>query len=132
MKPCNFNFNSGNKKFLINGIDAMNSANMCENANSCGQNFPKITVKKLHVLKKCSLEICNFIKNGVRSTNWSKIRLLIYQFAFCCLKGKYFGSSVCCRLFKCFNSPNEKWLYVILESPLRILIITTFVSTWTF
>ena len=35
--------------------------------NSCGQNFPKITVKKLHVFKNYSLEICNFIKNGVRS-----------------------------------------------------------------
>ena len=33
--------------------------------NSCGQNFSKINVKKLHVLKNCSLKICNFIKNGV-------------------------------------------------------------------
>ena len=32
--------------------------------NSCGQSFPKITVKNLHVLKNCSFEICNFVKNG--------------------------------------------------------------------
>ena len=34
--------------------------------NSCRQNFLKITVRKLHVFKNCSLEISNFNKNGVR------------------------------------------------------------------
>ena len=34
--------------------------------NRCEQNFAKITEKKLNVSKNFSLEICNFVKNGVR------------------------------------------------------------------
>ena len=97
-KPCNFKFNSGNKKLnrrmwqpsfkkkvYVNlylkqsgqhlsaqiqqfktekSVAFVPSSRCC--VNSCGQNFPKITVKNSFVLKNCSLEIFNFIKNGVR------------------------------------------------------------------
>ena len=38
----------------------------CCCVNTCGQNFPKLTGKNLHVLKNWNLQICNIIKNGVR------------------------------------------------------------------
>ena len=52
--------------------------------NSCGQNFPKITEKKLNVSKNCNLEICHFIKMDSIAANGPKIKLVIYQSAFCC------------------------------------------------
>ena len=101
--------------------------------NNCGQSFPKITVKNLRYEKLRSL-ILQLYKN------WSPLgltdqklgywfislfllfsleqRLVVYK--------KYFGSFICCRLFKSFNSPNQKRLYIIFWSPIRILIIISF------
>ena len=62
--------------------------------------FWKIAVSKSAILLKMESAVIN----------WSKIRLLIYQFAFCCFflgYKKYFGSFVACTLFKCFNTPND-------------------------
>ena len=63
---------------------------LCEGCsiNSCGQNFPKKPEKS------------KMLKMEFIMTNWSKIRLLIYQFAFCCFfVGQLFKRSNLVSLF---------------------------------
>ena len=64
---------------------------LCE---ECSINsFPKTTEKKLNVLKNCSLESAALFKMESGAANCSKIKLVIYQLAFCCF---FLGVMVSC------------------------------------
>ena len=81
--------------------------------NSCGQRFPKITEKKLNVES---------------AVHCSKIRLFIYQFSgtmvswlkevFRFLSFVVDFGKVPKHWWKHFNSANQKWVFIILQSSL--------------
>ena len=59
---------------------------LCEESsvNSCQQNFPGITEKKLNVLKTAVSKSAALLKIEPVAANCSKIKLVIHQFAFSC------------------------------------------------